>query len=500
MSAVGDSAKANQTRDFQAKDGKTKGGRSSDLRAAAPSDPIAREPQWMIGVLALLALGLTVRVGTRAVGDPDIWWHLKTGQYVLGGGPFIGPDPWVRFATRPFVLTQWLPEVAAQRVYELAGLPGVAWLRCAGMLMLLGALLWACRRVADSVPALMAALTAMLGAGASLTERPQLVSFILLTVTLAAWWQTAQDLRPRWWLIPLTWVWACSHGLWSVGIAIGGVVILGLAIDRRLNRRTAVRLLLVPALSLAAAALTPVGPRLLLSPFNVSAAAGPFVQEWQPTSARNPFALITLAMIAVVVLTWVRSRSIPPTWQIALAAIAFVATLVMYRTVAIGAIIAAPLFASALQQQRFRPPQAMTRRAVLTWLGLSLAALLLAMPIAGAVAQKPFGVPDRLRSQLAALPAKTVVLDQFAISGWLLWAEPRLVPVADLRSEVYSSEYLTAYRNNESVGPGWQSFITRTGATAALLSEDSALADALRQQLHWRITGRDNGYVLLESS
>jgi hypothetical protein len=205
-------------------------------------------------------------------------------------------------------------------------------------------------------------------------------------------------------------------------------------------------------------------------------------------------------MIAVVVLTWVRSRSVPPTWQIALAAIAFVATLIMYRTVAIGAIIAAPLFASALQQQRFRPPEALTRRAGLTWLGLSLAALLIAMPMAAAVAQEPFGVPDRLRPRLAALPARTVVLDQFAISGWLLWAEPQLIPVADLRSEVYSSEYLTAYRNNEGVGPGWQAFITRTGATAALLSEDSALADALQGQLHWRVTGRDNGYVLLEGA
>ena len=465
----------------------------------------AREPRWMIAVLALLALGLTIRAGTRPVGDPDIWWHLRTGEYVLNGGQFSGPDPWVPFATRPFVLTQWLPEVVAQKTYELAGLPGVAWLRFAAMLVLLGTLLWACRRVADSVPALMAALAAMLGAGASLTERPQLVSFILLSVTLAAWWQTAEDLRPRWWLIPLTWVWACSHGLWSLGLAVGGVVILGLAVDRRLDRRTALRLIPVPVLSLVAAALTPVGPRLLLSPFDVSAAAGPFVQEWQPTSARNPFALITLAMIALVVLTWVRLRSVPPTWQIALAGVAFVATLIMYRTVAIGAVIAAPLFATALQQQRFRPPRALTRQAVLTWLGLSLAAALIAIPVAGAIAQKPFGVPDRLRPQLASLPAGTVVLDQFAISGWLLWAEPQLIPVADLRSEVYSSEYLSAYRNNESVGPGWQSFITRTGSTAALLSEDSALADALQKQLHWRITGRDsldgaNGYLLLVAS
>ena len=475
------------------------GGQPDDEGPATIGHAKAREPLWMIAVLALLALGLTVRIGARAVGDPDIWWHLKTGQYVLSGGHFSGPDPWVPFATSPFVLTQWLPEVVAQKAYELAGLPGVAWLRTAATLVLLGAILWACRRVADTVPALMAALAAMLGAGASLTERPQLVSFILLAVTLAAWWRSAEDLRPRWWLIPLTWVWACSHGLWPVGIAVGGVVIFGLAVDRRLDRRTALRLMLVPVSSLVAAALTPVGPRLVLSSFDVSAAAGPFVQEWQPTSARNPFALITLAMIALVVLTWVRSRSVPPTWQIALAGIAFVATLIMYRTVAVGAVIAAPLLASALQQQRIRPPKALTRQAVFTWLGLSVAAALIAIPMAGAMAQKPYGVPDRLRPQLAALPARTVVLDQFAISGWLLWAEPQLIPVADLRSEVYSPEYLSAYRNNESVGPGWQSFITRTGATTALLSEDSALADALQQQLHWRVTGRDNGYVLLES-
>ena len=475
-------------------------GRPNHSRAATTGQPDAREPRWMIGLLALSALGLTVREGTRAVGDPDIWWHLKAGQYVLNGGSFSGADPWVPFATRPFVLTQWLPEVVAQKVYQLAGLPGVAWLRCAAMLVLLGTLLWACRRVADSAPALMAALAAMLGAGASLTERPQLVSFILLAVTLAAWWRSAEDLRPRWWLIPLTWVWACSHGLWPVGIAIGGVVILGLAVDRRLDRRTGLRLMLVPALSLVAAALTPVGPRLIMSSFDVSAAAGPFVQEWQPTPASNPFALITLAMIAVVLLSWVRSRIVPPTWQIALAGVAFVATLVMFRTIAVGAVIAAPLFASVLQQQRSRPPKALTRQTAFTWLGLSLTAALIAMPTAGAMAQKPFGVPDRLRPQLAALPARTVVLDQFAISGWLLWAEPQLIPVADLRSEVYSSEYLTAYRNNESVGPGWQSFITRTGATVALLSKDSALADALQQALHWRVTGRDNGYVLLEST
>ena len=55
-------------------------------RRATIGQAEAREPRWMLALLTFLALALTVRAGTRAVGDPDIWWHLKTKQYVLNGG------------------------------------------------------------------------------------------------------------------------------------------------------------------------------------------------------------------------------------------------------------------------------------------------------------------------------------------------------------------------------------------------------------------------------
>jgi len=107
---------------------------------SASGPPLAR-----IG-LGLFAVATTVRFGIRAVSDPDAWWHLKAGAYVLSHWRFNGPDPWVPFSTRPFVLTQWLPEVVAEKGYELFGLPAVAWLRCAAMLALISALVWAARR------------------------------------------------------------------------------------------------------------------------------------------------------------------------------------------------------------------------------------------------------------------------------------------------------------------------------------------------------------------
>jgi len=457
------------------------------------------DPRWLVPSLALFAVAATVKFGIRAVSDPDAWWHLKAGAYLLARWRFDGPDPWVPFSSRPFVLTQWLPEVLAQKGYELFGLPAVAWLRCAAMLALITALVWAARQAGDAVPAIIAALAGLIGTGGSLSERPQLVSFVLLAVTVGAWWKSAGDLKPRWWLVPMTFLWACSHGLWGVGVLLGLAVIAGLALDRRLDRHTAMRLLAVPALSVVAAALTPVGPRLLLTPFQVSTNVSQFVQEWQPTDPRNIFAAVTLAMIALTLIPWVRGTSPRPWWQLALAGSAVVLSLAMSRTVPVGSIIAVPLLASALQEQRGHPATPLTRRSASAWIGLVTAAAVVAVPIAGTVAQRPSGWPEGLRPQLAALPAKTVVLNDFAAGGWLLWAEPQLTPVIDLRSEIYSAEYIRDYIRAEDVGQGWQRFLDRTSPRYALLRAGASLTAALREQLGWTSVGGDAGYVLLKA-
>jgi hypothetical protein len=480
-------------------------GQNAKAAQSEPQPPVrggrdrSEDPRWLVPSLAFFAVATTVKFGIRPVSDPDAWWHLKAGAYVLSHWRFSGPDPWVPFSSRPFVLTQWLPEVAAQESYALFGLPAVAWLRCAAMLALISALVWAARQASDAVPAIIAALAGLVGAGGSLSERPQLVSFVLLAVTVGAWWKSAGDLKPRWWLAPLTFIWACSHGLWGVGVLIGLAVVAGLALDKRLDRRTATGLLAVPALSVIAAALTPVGPRLLLTPFEVSSNVSQFVQEWQPTDVRNLFAAVTLGMIALALLPWIRGTTPRPWWQIALAATAVVSTLAMSRTVPVGSIIAAPLLASSLQEQRGLPTTPLKRRGMSAWIGLVAAAAIVAVPIAGAVAQRPGGWPEGLRPQLAAIPAKTVVLNDFTAGGWLLWAEPHLTPVIDLRSEIYSTEYIREYIRTEEVRPGWQRLLDRTKPRYALLRANSALTVALREELSWTTVGTDAGYVLLKA-
>jgi hypothetical protein len=447
--------------------------------------------------MAVVAVTVATVLGVRPISDPSPWLHLRIGQYLLAGGRFGYPDPWAPFAAKPYVPTEWLPAIVGYQTYEVFGAPGIAWLRCAGILALLTALVWTTRRAAGAVAAITAALIALLGAYDGLTERPQMLSLIFLAITLGAWWRTAENLRPNWWLVPMTWLWACSHGLWLVGIGVGALIACGLACDRRVGRQQLRRLLLVPLASLGASGLTPIGPKLLLAPFTVGSNARDFVGEWQSSSIRQPVTVLTLVMIGFVLIAWARSVRKPPWWQVGILVTSLVLALAMSRTVAVAAVLAAPLVALELQNLFAMRVTRPSRGAQLSWVGLTVAALVVAAPLAGAVAQNPLSVPTHLAGQLRQIPNGTKVIATGDVTGWLLWSAPGLKPVEDIRIEVYDPSYVRRYIETMAAGPAWRGFIRDTGATVALLQKDSPLVTALTERGGWRAVGSDAGYLLL---
>ena len=56
-----------------------------------------------------------------------------------------------------------------------------------------------------------------------------------------------------------------------------------------------------------------------------------------------------------------------------------------------------------------------------------------------------------------------------------MWAEPQLTPVIDLRSEIYSMDYIRDYMRTEEVRDGWQGFLARTKPEYALLEDQDAV-------------------------
>lgn len=467
----------------------------------------------MEGVLPLAALALLPVLAVRPVSDVSPWLHLRIGRFLAAGERFGTPDPWAPFASHAYVPTQWLPSVVTAELYDRLGLAVVVWERAAAIgLLTLGLYLWARSEARTWVAALVTAV-AVFAAWPGLTERPQLAGFVLLVPVLAAWWRTAHDLRPRWWLVPLTWLSASTHGIWATGAAIGGVLVLALLAARRPPRPTTTRLVgLVAACGVAAAA-TPIGPALLLTPFSVGSQGRQFVTEWLPSSVRSPHVLAALALLGAAWLCWVRLRRRPQLWELVLLVLGLVFALTMQRTVPVAAFLGLPLAAAALEaalvaratgttgaDRSVEPPSA--ARLPVPWRAAvvaTLVGLLAALPLAAA-RDDVRGVPTALLGPLAAYPAGTRVVAHADLTGWLLLEAPRLEPVQDIRIEVYSPEHVRDYIAATDAEPGWDDFVRRTGATTALLPDDAPLLAALTEQAGWRRIGQDDGYVLLEGT
>jgi hypothetical protein len=458
-------------------------------------------PRSVFDIAALACLvALMVRVTIHA-GQPldngDTWFHLRIGHELWGDWSLAHPGQLSSFASSSWVPTQWSTELLMAKLEDWFGLPGVAVFYGALFLALILGVYLLCRRYCGPLGSTVATGFAVIGCGPSLSARPQVVSLILFVVVVAAWLRAGRDLRVPWLLVPLTWVWATAHGLWSAGVIVGVVACVAIFLDRRPDRRTTIQLAAVPALSVVAACLTPLGPRLLTSQAAVGARTS-MIGEWQPTSFRDVPAFVVGVMIAVVVLRWGRSREVP--WlHLLLLMLAAGWTALVNRMVGFGGVLAAPLLATALQQllDSTAPRRRINRVEAVAVGGGALACLLGLLLVAPHSAQHPGGVPSRFTSRLATLPSGTPVAVEDYTGAWMEWRFPGLDPMIDGMLDAYPVSYIRGFDDFRSLQPGWQGFLSRSGAQDAVLVAHSPLSAAMQDQLHWQVVAHDGGWVYL---
>ena len=74
------------------------------------------------GILLFGLLAMTARNAT----DPDLWWHLRTGQWIVETGhiPHSDPFSFTRAGTA-WVSHEWLSEVVFYEIWKYTGAAGL---------------------------------------------------------------------------------------------------------------------------------------------------------------------------------------------------------------------------------------------------------------------------------------------------------------------------------------------------------------------------------------
>jgi hypothetical protein len=193
--------------------------------------PLARL-RWL--KLAALA-GLLVVVGAISfqlkfsVLDLDVWWHLKTGDWIVQHAAFPHTGILSRSAAdHPWAAYSWGYEVLLSRFYAWFGLVGIALYGTLLTLMVAFTIYWMLRRLSGTF--WIAFLLAVLCGYSFLflmMPRPVFFSIALLcgTLTLLFEAQRTGDIRKLYWLLPIFLLWANLHIQFIYGLAVWGLFV-----------------------------------------------------------------------------------------------------------------------------------------------------------------------------------------------------------------------------------------------------------------------------------
>lgn len=441
-----------------------------------------------------LVLASIVRIQHVPAAVADTWFHLRFGEEFLSGTWSLRhPGHLGTHDSADWVPTQWLPQVAMAWLDDHVGIGGVVFAGGFVQLLITVLVYVSCRRAGAPLPAAMATAVAMMAASPGLSARPQLLSYLLVVAVAYAWLATARDGRPRWWVVALAWAWPMLHGMWPIGISISVVGVLGIALQGEVRGRPLLRLAAIPVLSVVVAVLNPLGPAVLRSLFDVGSRASYF-SEWGPADFTEPAAALLAVMIALVLLSGLRSAPVP--WvHVLLALLALAWALYSVRTTPVAALILAPLLAAAIQ--RVVPDGGPLSRPELAALLVILVVATTALAVVSARRASEDVVGDWVDSRLDALPAGATVLNDWPSGAYLLDRHPDLHLVMHGYGDVFTDAELERNADLVRLAPGWDDLVADLAPDAALLDPDSSLGYAVEHQLGWTRVEGDDDLVLL---
>jgi hypothetical protein len=445
----------------------------------------------------VLALLVAVRVGSTPLQDNSFLTHLATGRLILESGSVPGVDPYSWTAHgEPWTVQSWLASVIYAVAEEVGGLRGVRTV-VAAVVVVLVVLLWKLTAGTQGLLARVVPMVLVTAVGLDQwVERPFMFGAVGLALVLLA---LEGRLDPRW-LVPVLWVWANTHGSFPFAAGVVGLALVGRWLDERQRPELELRCLGWTVLGTVLAVVGPLGPRLLVFPFEMLQEREAFsrVREWQPLRFDDPFALLFGVQLVLTAVAVVRLRR----WRATLPTLAFAgAALLSSRNVLQASIVFTPILAQGLSglgrlDGRRRGPLA---RPVVHALAIVLvvSVVLAAGRPDTALEPYPREASAWMRSQ-GLLDTESRVISRDLVGNYHTFAYgPEEVRVAfDDRVDMYPIEVVRAYFELLDRDGDHAAVVASLEPTAILWDQDSPFGRWTQSSPGWTVVWRDDVWLV----
>jgi hypothetical protein len=468
----------------------------------------------------VVVLGLFA-MAARSVADPDVWWHLRTGQLILQNHRIFHTDPYsfTKLGQR-WIDHEWLSQVFIFGLYRLAGWGGLI----AGFAVIIAAA-FGIVFVRSSGRPYIAGVMTVWGALASVPSwgvRPQMFTLLLASLLLFLLEHSYRRPRVLWWIPPLILLWVNLHGGYALGIAfivlflVGDAIDLALGYDEASSASARFRTLgLVLAISLAVVPLNPYGTAMYRYPLATvhSRAMLAYIGEWlSPNFHESRYLPALLMMLGTILLSALSPRRLHAR-ELLLLAVTMYAALRSVRHIPIYVLVAVPLLSALAEAQL----QACRKAALfagtplpLTRIKLMLNTALLAGLIVFVALRFRYVVSQQGNVESSNFPEAAVsflaqsgppgpIFNHYNWGGYLIW---KLYPGAkvyiDGRADLYGDSFLDNFAETYYVrGTKWRTPLEAWSIETVILPPDAPLVGVLQTVSKWRKIFADSQAVIL---
>jgi hypothetical protein len=454
------------------------------------------------GMLITMLAGLIFGFARRGLADPDLWWHLRNAQYLLTHHSFIRADMYsYTVIGHPWVNPEWFSEVPyylAWRAFGLVGIKTVQLLLIEGIFF---GLIYLCWRESRNIKASMiACVFAVFLAVVNFGPRTILFGYALLILLLALLDRFRSEGRAPLWIIPpLFCFWINTHGSWSLGMVVFGIIIAGGLVEGRWGKVESVRwspsqlrkLLLAFGASVAALFANPYGWRLVFYPLDMAFHQKlniAHIQEWQSVNFHEPRGKIVLILIIGPVLGALLSRYKWQLTELALVLFGVYSGLTYERFLFLAAILTAPLLAKFLDvvpAYRHEIDKPLLNALIMAGI---LVMVIRALPTTKFLRQSvDKAYPAEVLPYLKTRPPDGPVLNEFLFGGYLGWKDPHFKDFVDSRVDIFEyagvfKDYIDLLQIKKA-----QSVLDKYGIRYVLFSRDQLLTCLLLKDPKWKV-------------
>jgi hypothetical protein len=484
-------------------------GRESTRAAGSgrPEFQFSRSAHWAqaLVLVILFSFPAILCIHLAVVADPDIWWHLRTGEWILQhrGLPPSGRDPFSSLgAGNTWASYSWLFELLVLQFFQRLGLVGIVAYTTGMVLAITVALHRLIRRLqADFSLAVLLTAAAAYTIYSLYTPRPWLFTILFFVLEIDILMQARRSGKTR----ELLWL-PVIFGLWvNVHIQfVDGMVVLAIAVAEAVlaQRWTGIQTRLRPAwmcgISAAcvlATLVNPYGWTIYRIAYDLAAQAGVLskVSEFQalPFRSFDDWCVLLFALSAVAVLA--RARRFEFFESVLLAFAAFVS----FRTqrdiwvlvIAASAILAAGLKGdkeNRFQVRAFAAPLIAVATGLIVFLGFRFQHV----DDAHLRVRLAEGLPVRAVEVVKEKGWSGPLYNDFNWGGYLIWSL-RIPVVIDGRAALYGDERIDRSVVTWSGQPDWASDPDLAKAGLVIGSVKAPLTQLLRLDPRFELAYED---------